>query len=164
MKPSITKNLLPVTNRKIDLKVIGTWKCVGIKHQEVLKPSQQTNNSNSFKGRTESKSIKAQKNSQAIMNYMPKQMKQSNPAQTNKELTWVGTKPQKERQLALTWIIITSCAIYGMTLVLTYTRKWTNTGESPGTPGPFRVRIIPSQLQVIVCLLTQSHCRHNWEF
>lgn len=57
------------------------------------------------------------------MNYIPKQIEQRNPTQTKKELTWVETKPQKERQLALTWVIIRSCAIYGMTLALTYTRK-----------------------------------------
>lgn len=30
------------------------------------------------------------------MNYIPKEIKQNNPTQIKKELTWAETKPQKE--------------------------------------------------------------------
>lgn len=55
------------------LKVIGTWKCAGIKLQETLKPSKRITNLNSLKRRIESKSIKAQKTpSLTTMNYVTK--------------------------------------------------------------------------------------------
>lgn len=81
MKPSITKNLFPVTNRKMHLKVIGTWICAGIKLQETLKPSKRITNLNSLKRRIESKSIKAQKTpSLTTMNYVTNQAKQPHPS------------------------------------------------------------------------------------
>lgn len=77
-------------------------------------------NSNSFKGRIETKTIKTQKSSVATMNHISNKSSKATPPKQIKNLP--GLKLNHKRR-ALTWIVIRSCTIYSVALALTYTKK-----------------------------------------